>query len=394
MAHPEDSVPFGCECDEERLLSGGEVVEVDAKSGFGSDPGISFGDGCRRSVGQLLRFPSVVGCALLAGVQGADGACGCALVGVGWLGVTRPRSSRRLRRSPESRDATTARDAGPWDGANGAFLRWCWVDRCRQGLLSSGPPQVTVGCARTTANITDTGEQGERTRVQRYAVELSRFEPSCDVRRRPRSVSRDVLSGRISKPPTDHHPPRITHVGDVPERRLGDRASMDHHVVGQASVGLVVGWGDPAVTGTASAGGFVLPTGTVAFLLTDVEASTQRWEAEPDAMAAAMERHDAILDVAVSAHGGVRPLAQGEGDSIVAAFSRASDAVFAAAEAQRALTAELLADIDTAAGADGGPCGGGPHCDRRQLCGPGDHSHGAAARDHQWRPDPGLGARP
>ena len=67
-------------------------------------------------------------------------------------------------------------------------------------------------------------------------------------------------------------------------------------------LGLVVGWGDPAVTGTASAGGFVLPTGTVAFLLTDVEASTQRWEAEPDAMAAAMERHDAILD-----RGGVSP---------------------------------------------------------------------------------------
>src|SRR4029077_1613841 len=116
---------------------------------------------------------------------------------------------------------------------------------------------------------------------------------------------------------------------------------MEDHVVGQASGGLTVGWGDPAVTGTASAGGFVLPTGTVAFLLTDVEGSTQRWEAEPDAMAAAMERHDAVLDAAVSAHGGVRPLAQGEGDSVVAAFSRASDAVLAAAEAQRGLAAEL-----------------------------------------------------
>ena len=115
---------------------------------------------------------------------------------------------------------------------------------------------------------------------------------------------------------------------------------MDHHGVGQSAAGLVVGWGDPAVTGTASAGGFVLPTGTVAFLLTDVEASTQKWEAEPDAMADAMERHEAILDAAVSAHGGVRPAAQGEGDSIVAAFSRGSDAVLAAAEAQRALTAQ------------------------------------------------------
>ena len=191
-----------------------------------------------------------------------------------------------------------------------------------------------------------------------------------------------------------HHPRHVTHIGDVPERRLGDRASMDHHDVGQAGVGLVVGWGDPAVTGAASAGGFVLPTGMVAFLLTDVAASTQRWEAEPDAMAAAMERHDAILDLAVSAHGGVRPLAQGEGDSIVAAFSRASDAVLAAAEAQRALTAERLADVDAASGANGGPRGGGPYCDRRQLCGPGDHSDRAAARDHEWWPDPGVGARP
>ena len=52
-------------------------------------------------------------------------------------------------------------------------------------------------------------------------------------------------------------------------------------------------------------------------------------------MAAAMARHDAILD-----SGGVspwwrRPVAEGEGDSIVAVFSRASDAVLAAAEAQR-----------------------------------------------------------
>lgn len=99
--------------------------------------------------------------------------------------------------------------------------------------------------------------------------------------------------------------------------------------------GRVIGWAD----GVSAAGGdgFVLPTGTVAFLLTDVEGSTRAWESEPDAMAEAMSRHDAILDEAVSARGGVRPLAQGEGDSIVAAFPRASDAVLAALDAQRAL---------------------------------------------------------
>ena len=81
----------------------------------------------------------------------------------------------------------------------------------------------------------------------------------------------------------------------------------------------------------------MLPAGTVGFLLTDVEGSTRLWEADADAMAAAMARHAEILDAAVSAHGGVCPPAQGEGDSVVAAFARASDAVLAARDAQRAL---------------------------------------------------------
>ena len=80
-----------------------------------------------------------------------------------------------------------------------------------------------------------------------------------------------------------------------------------------------------------------LPSGTVTFLLTDVEGSTSRWDAEPDAMATAMALHYELLDSAVSAHGGVRPVEQGEGDSVVAAFSRASDAVAAAMDMQRRL---------------------------------------------------------
>ncbi|MEZ5321111.1 MAG: hypothetical protein R2698_03330 [Microthrixaceae bacterium] len=83
-----------------------------------------------------------------------------------------------------------------------------------------------------------------------------------------------------------------------------------------------------------------LPTGTIAFLLTDVEQSTRSWEAEPDSMLAAMKEHNRILAAAVSRRGGVCPPAQGEGDSIVAAFARASDAVLAAVAAQRALAAQ------------------------------------------------------
>jgi class 3 adenylate cyclase len=85
---------------------------------------------------------------------------------------------------------------------------------------------------------------------------------------------------------------------------------------------------------------FSLPTGTVTFLLSDVEGSTQRWEEAPEAMAAAIPRHDELLEAAIVAHGGVRPVEQGGGDSVLGAFNRASDAVAAAIAAQRALIAE------------------------------------------------------
>ena len=57
-------------------------------------------------------------------------------------------------------------------------------------------------------------------------------------------------------------------------------------------------------------------------------------------MAVAMVRHYELLDAVISAHRGVRPEEQGEGDSVVAAFSRASDAVLAALDAQQTLGAE------------------------------------------------------
>ncbi len=85
---------------------------------------------------------------------------------------------------------------------------------------------------------------------------------------------------------------------------------------------------------------FALPTGTVTFLLTDVEGSSRRWDSAAEAMAAAIARHYDLLGEAIAAHGGVRPVEQGEGDSVVGAFPRATDAVRAAIDAQRALQAE------------------------------------------------------
>ncbi len=80
----------------------------------------------------------------------------------------------------------------------------------------------------------------------------------------------------------------------------------------------------------------LLPTGTVTLLLADVEGSTQLWESQPEAMTAAIARMNQTVSKLVAEHGGVRPVEQGEGDSFVAAFARAGDAVACALELQRA----------------------------------------------------------
>jgi class 3 adenylate cyclase len=84
-----------------------------------------------------------------------------------------------------------------------------------------------------------------------------------------------------------------------------------------------------------------LPTGTVTLLLADVQGSTQLWNSRPDEMTAAIANLDRILAELVKAHDGVRPVEQGEGDSFVIAFSRASDAVACALALHRAPLAPL-----------------------------------------------------
>ncbi|HEY0069395.1 MAG TPA: tetratricopeptide repeat protein, partial [Chloroflexia bacterium] len=81
-----------------------------------------------------------------------------------------------------------------------------------------------------------------------------------------------------------------------------------------------------------------LPTGTVTFLYTDIEGSTKRWEQHPEAMKAAVERHDAILRGAIESHQGV--VFRTMGDAFCAAFVLASQALEATLSAQYALHAE------------------------------------------------------
>ena len=85
----------------------------------------------------------------------------------------------------------------------------------------------------------------------------------------------------------------------------------------------------------------MLPSGTVTFLLTDLEGSTRMWEQEPEAMKAAMVRHDELLEKAIAANHGF--VFSRMGDGMAAAFSTAGDAVAAAVTIKQALARRKLA---------------------------------------------------
>jgi class 3 adenylate cyclase/DNA-binding CsgD family transcriptional regulator len=80
-----------------------------------------------------------------------------------------------------------------------------------------------------------------------------------------------------------------------------------------------------------------LPSGTITFLFTDVEGSTQLWERHPDSMRQALARHDTLVETCVARFEGVVVRPRGEGDSRFAVFTRATDAVAAACALQQAL---------------------------------------------------------
>ncbi|MEO5941192.1 MAG: adenylate/guanylate cyclase domain-containing protein, partial [Candidatus Limnocylindrales bacterium] len=85
------------------------------------------------------------------------------------------------------------------------------------------------------------------------------------------------------------------------------------------------------------------PTGTVAFVFTDIEGSThlaqtladERWDA-------ILARHRALIRAAVAAHGGVEVSTEGDGFFLV--FARTSDAVAAVVALERAISAEPWPD--------------------------------------------------
>ncbi|MFZ6026134.1 MAG: BTAD domain-containing putative transcriptional regulator [Chloroflexota bacterium] len=85
------------------------------------------------------------------------------------------------------------------------------------------------------------------------------------------------------------------------------------------------------------------PTGLVTFLFTDIEGSTRLWEHYPQTMPHAHGRQEAIIRQVMAAYGGY--VYKMIGDAFQVAFSDASMALAAAAEAQRQLQSENWGEV-------------------------------------------------
>ncbi|HET9615170.1 MAG TPA: adenylate/guanylate cyclase domain-containing protein, partial [Candidatus Limnocylindrales bacterium] len=98
---------------------------------------------------------------------------------------------------------------------------------------------------------------------------------------------------------------------------------------------------EPAATDAPSAAA-PRPTGTVAFLFTDIEGSTHLAQTIGDRWPVVLGRHRELIRAAVRDHAGVE--VGTEGDGFFVAFARTPDAVAAAVDAQRAIAAEHWAE--------------------------------------------------
>jgi len=86
-------------------------------------------------------------------------------------------------------------------------------------------------------------------------------------------------------------------------RELERLLAEDLAVLLSESFAGAAGAGAPGVS-PGEDGGADLPAGTVTFMLTDIEGSTRLWETVPEAMEAALERHNRLLSEVIEGHGG------------------------------------------------------------------------------------------
>jgi predicted ATPase/class 3 adenylate cyclase len=87
-----------------------------------------------------------------------------------------------------------------------------------------------------------------------------------------------------------------------------------------------------------------IPSGTVTFVFTDIEGSTERWERDRAAMQSAVRRHDELVRSAIVEHDG--HVFKTIGDAFCAAFWRPEDAVTAMLDVQRRLADEDFSAVD------------------------------------------------
>jgi predicted ATPase/class 3 adenylate cyclase len=87
-----------------------------------------------------------------------------------------------------------------------------------------------------------------------------------------------------------------------------------------------------------------LPSGTITFLFTDIEGSTQRWESHREAMKLAVARHEQLVAGAMEKHGGY--VFKAMGDALCVAFPTAPNAVRAAIDAQAAVAKEDFSAVE------------------------------------------------
>jgi class 3 adenylate cyclase len=125
--------------------------------------------------------------------------------------------------------------------------------------------------------------------------------------------------------------------------------TIDEYVVVAARIGAksdadsARGSRPPTPIGVETAS--TLPDGIVTFLMTDVVESTALWIQGRAQMYSVMRRHDQLLTAAIESNGGIVLKERGEGDSFFAVFLRATDAVVAALDAQRAILSEPWREI-------------------------------------------------
>jgi class 3 adenylate cyclase/tetratricopeptide (TPR) repeat protein len=86
------------------------------------------------------------------------------------------------------------------------------------------------------------------------------------------------------------------------------------------------------------------PSGTVTFLFSDIEGSTQRWDHDRAAMQEALRLHDRLMHESLAAHDGY--VFKTVGDAFCAAFTTPESATAAALDAQRALGAADFSAVD------------------------------------------------